>query len=114
MLADARVSVISKQLNKMFMGVHDLCCERETDVILAMKSADGEVIRFEQPLQTQAYSGYVEQLLSEVIIDVPLNTYKFHNFTQLLIFSRRIMNEIKCWLKLASIFRLLLVIRLPI
>lgn len=66
MLADARVSVIRNQLNKMFTGVHDLCCQRDIDDIVAMKSSDGEVIRFEQPLQAEAYTGYVEQLLSEV------------------------------------------------
>lgn len=82
MLADARVSVMRNQLNKMFTGVHDLCCQRETDDVIAMKSSDGEVIRFEQPLQAEAYTGYVEQLLSEV---------QFYDFTQLLIFSSRIM-----------------------
>lgn len=66
MLADARVSVIRNQLNKMFTGVDELCCQRDTDDVVAMKSSDGEVIRFEQPLQAEAYTGYVEQLLSEV------------------------------------------------
>lgn len=69
MLADTRISVIRGQLSKMFMGVHDLCCHLETGDIVAIKSVDGEIIKFEQPLQTEKYTGYMEQLLSEVTID---------------------------------------------
>lgn len=67
MLAETKTTeIVHVHLEKMFMGIHTLCYDPGGNDIVAMKSVDGEVIHFEQPLQTQQFVGYTEKLLSEV------------------------------------------------
>lgn len=57
-------NVIHTHLEKIFIGVQDLCYENNQ--VVALQGPDGETITFEQTLQVEKYFGCVEKLLFDV------------------------------------------------